>query len=445
MRTFCCSFLVFSFVSCGAAHGQVAVDDFLSPTKGGTKQIQAPDKVIVQKNTVTAASAQDAINAAIKANQSASGDDGSGCRMVTFPSGIGFVSTGRATYRVMDNATATRIAKRKAYVVAYVQAKKQLAETLGGLSSQSKETVRQALVNVNLPKEEMTNISTDNEEALRQTVDMMLRGFEIYDVNDDTKENTVSVSIVTTPKTRGRMARLGENAMQVSDTRQGLNQIIQEVLAGVVPPVGGRIVIARDTGETVLVGFGSMAVRTSKSDAVQAKLNLEMQKIAKMRAEDSLCGLLHGDRSTWEGRVVDRYRDATQEFEIVKKDDPLCKEKEADIKKLENARNEFLSKFASQEIYQSVRRGILPPGVVTKTWFDKDHEWAYAMSVYMPSAGRHARAAALEMEELGRKDASTGVGPSGSGFKDESNSNVKRPGATVKQGPSGKVGKDDDR
>jgi hypothetical protein len=42
--------------------------------------------------------------------------------MVKFPSGLGFVATGMATYRAMENPVATRIAKRKAYVLAYTQA-----------------------------------------------------------------------------------------------------------------------------------------------------------------------------------------------------------------------------------------------------------------------------------------------------------------------------------
>ena len=127
--------------------------------------------------------------------------------MVKFPSGLGFVASGLATYRTMENPVATRIAKRKAYVIAFTQAKKHLAEILGGLSNEGKETVRQALVNINLPKEEMTNISTRSKEAVKQAVDMMLRGFVIYEVNDDTAAKTVYVSIVVTPRTCGKLAR----------------------------------------------------------------------------------------------------------------------------------------------------------------------------------------------------------------------------------------------
>ena len=106
-------------------------------------------------------------------------------------------------------------------MIAFTKAKKNLAEILGGLSNEGKETVRESLVNINLPKEEMTNISTQSEESLKQSVDMMLRGFVIYEVKDDTGQNTVYVTIATTPKTRGKLARPAPNAVEADTSATG--------------------------------------------------------------------------------------------------------------------------------------------------------------------------------------------------------------------------------
>ena len=227
------------------AFAQVTADDFLPPVKGGPTDVKAPDKVKTEGKTVEADTAQDAVNAAVAKNKAdlKNGDTPEvGAVMVKFPSGLGFVATGAGTYRTMENPTATRIAKRKAYVIAFMQAKKNLAEILNGLTNDAKESVRQSLTNINLPKEEMTNISTQSDEALKQTVDMMLRGFVVYEVKDDMAQNIVYVSIVTTPKTRGKLARLAPYVVQVDDLREGLNQVIDEVRSGIVPPVGGRII-----------------------------------------------------------------------------------------------------------------------------------------------------------------------------------------------------------
>lgn len=153
MRTIC-SMLVLPCLA-ALAFGDVTADDFLPPVQGGPTEVKAPDQVKVEKDVVTAKTAQDAINVAVKENKKdrkGSDDAGHGVRMVKFPSGLGFVSSGMTTYRVTDNPVATRIAQRKAYVIAFTEAKKGLAETLGGLTNAGRETIRQSLTNVNLPK-----------------------------------------------------------------------------------------------------------------------------------------------------------------------------------------------------------------------------------------------------------------------------------------------------
>jgi len=431
--------LVSSVCLASSSLAEVTAKDFLPPVMGGPADVKEPGKVTKGKKLIEGASAQDAMNAAVAQNKAdlKGGDTPEvGAVMVKFPSGLGFVATGASVYRTMENPTATRMAKRKAYVVAFAQAKKNLAEVLGGLSSEGRETIREALVNINLPKEEMTNISTSSVEALTQVVDMMLRGFVIYEVKDDTKQNTVWVSIVTTPKTRAQVARPAPNVLQVDDLREGLNQIINEVKTGLVPPVGGRLITMRKTGETAFVGFGSAIVGTSDNAAVQAKLNLTAQKIAAMRAKDSLCGLIAGDRNTWIGNVVDSHKDEVQEFQSADADDPLARRSPEAAQKLEKARQAFVARIESTEVYQSVRRGVLPPGVATKTWFDDDHAWAFGMSFYSPSLTSAATQAAREMWEA----AAPGRATEGDGFTDEKNPSVKRPGKDVKPGPSGKVG-----
>ena len=421
--------------------------DFLPVVQGGPRDVAQPQQVALKGKVVSAASAQDAVNAAVAENVKGlktSDTPEMGAKMVTFPSGVGFVATGIATYRTVENPTLTRIAKRKAYVIAFTKAKKNLAEILGGLSNEGKETVREALVNINLPKEEMTNISTESQESLKQVVDMMLKGFVIYEVKDDTGQNTVYVSIASTNKTCGKLARPAPNAVEAVSLRDGLDQVIAEVRSGLVPPVGGRIVMMRSTDETAFVGFGSAVVRTSTNQAVQAKLNLEAQKVAGMRAKDALCGLIIGDKASWEGSVKDSLKDQVQEFESASQDDPLAKESAADAKKLAKAKQTLVSRYETNDLYESARRGILPPGITTKTWFDEDHAWAYGMSVYVPSLADAAGTFGREMQQSrilqpvhtgGNKPSAQ---PSG-GFPDEKGTEIKRPGKAVKPGPTGKI------
>ncbi|MHC4402331.1 MAG: hypothetical protein ACYTG0_21915 [Planctomycetota bacterium] len=443
------------FLACSATpstgKAQITADDFLPPVQGGPTDVKQPDQVEVQGDVVTAATAQDAINVAVQENLDDLSDNVQelGGRMVRFPSGLGFVASGAAVYRTVANPVATRIAQRKAYVIAFTRAKKGLAETLGGLSNEGKETIRQELVNINLPDEEMTNISTQSEEALRQTVDMMLRGFVIYEVKDDTAQNTVYVSIATTPKTRGQFARPAPNMLVADDLRDGLNQIISEVRTGLVPPVGSRIVRMESSGETAFVGFGSSIIRTSENRAVQLRLNLTAQKVAAAHAKDALCGLILGDKASWKGRVVESLRDEVQEFESLVEDDPLARKDPLATRKLDEARQTFVARLETTDVYRSVRQGVLPPGVTTKTWFDEDHAWAYGMSVYVPSLTSAAASAAREMQDSRIVQPTDGRGVEAgtdrpNRFPDQDNPNVKRPGAEIRPGPTGKIAPDED-
>ena len=122
-------------------------DDFLPVVQGGPSDVKQPQQVAVKGKVVSAASAQDAVNAAVGENVKGlkNGDTPEvGAKQVMYPSGLGYVATGVAGYRTVENPTLTRIAKRKAYVIAFTKAKKNLAEFLGELDNEGKETIREA-------------------------------------------------------------------------------------------------------------------------------------------------------------------------------------------------------------------------------------------------------------------------------------------------------------
>jgi len=425
------------------------VDDFLAPAQGGSKEIKAPDKVKIDNNKVTADSGQDAFNAAAKENEKNIKPDADGefsTKFAQFPSGLGFLATGVATYREMENPVATRVAKRKAYVYAFLSAKKGLAETLSQPQVEGRDKFRSTLDSVIDPKQNITNSTEQGKESVQVTVQMILRGFVIYEVKDDPKQRHVTVSIVSTPKTCGKLARPAPNVVEAGTLREGLNQILQEVRAGVVPPIGGRIISMKGTGETAFVGFGSAVVVTNTNDALQAKLNLSAQKIAALRSKDALCGLILGDDLYWQGGAGEGQKDAIAEFEQLAKDDPLAKNYPDGARKLEQAKQTFMARIKEDEVYSSARKGVLPPGIMGRTWFDDDHAWAFSMSVYVPSFTKAASEFSKMMKDARIvQDGQGGDKPETSGFLDEKNTGVKRPGTTVKPGPTGKVGKDDDK
>lgn len=426
----------------------ISVDDILPAVEGGETKVQQPAKVKVDEkaDVVEAATAQDAVNVAVGQNKTEITEEGAnfenpevGTTLISFPSGLGVVATGMATYRVFDNPVATRISQRQATIIAFTQAKKNLAAYLNGLSNESKNQIREYLSNVETKDESLRNLGVISDSTLRQAVEAMLRGFVVYELQDNAANNTIYLSIVTTPKTRGQLARPTPNQIEADSLREGLKQVLAEVKAGLVPPVGGRIVTVPTTGETAFVGFGSSVIRANSNAAVQAKLNLNSQKIAAAYAQDSLCGLIIGDRTAWQGEILESYKDEHREFDEIAKDDPLkpdAKGRQA----LEAARDEFISTMRTTDTYESARKGVLPPGIQVKTWFNDDNTWAHGIAVYVPSA---TNAAAAIRREVGNAKIIQDFRRDDKSGKPMTSDKVEGSGKNVKPLPSGKA-KDDD-
>jgi hypothetical protein len=412
-----------------AAQAPRSAEDLLSPLVGGSSKIAEPDQVKVEPGKVKAASAQDAANAAVVVTVKALAKDptATGTVEMQFPSGMGYVSTGSGSYTVFDgNRTATLNSKRNAYLAAFFEAKKHLARTLTGLSVESKDTLRQSLENLNLPDKQAANLKVKGEESLKQAVEMMLRGFVVYEVRDDPGAKTIYVTIVTTPQTRRKLTHPAPNAIDAENLVQGVDQVLAELKAGVVPPVGGRIIQVRDTGETALIGFGSAIVGQNENATLQTKLILEAKKIAQMRAHDSLLGLLKGEDLCWKGGVVAQYQQEIKQFELKNPDDPIAASPDQ-VKILDKERATYFDLVKSNEEYRSVREGKLPPGLVDSVWLDGNRDWAFAISIFSPSRSKKAKKAADEIRDSGQSFApnlgTPRIGP-------------------VPQGPTGRVTKD---
>ena len=92
----------------------------------------------------------------------------------------------------------------------------------------------------------------------------------------------------------------------------------------------------------------------------------------------------------------------------------------------------------SVKLYMKENAGKLPPGVTIKRWFDKDHNWAYAIAVYMPSMTAKVRDVGKMMDDanlLGDEEGGrAGLAGQGGGVE-----KPKGP-VPVEAGPTGKVG-----
>ncbi|MDR1508934.1 MAG: hypothetical protein LBS53_04790 [Synergistaceae bacterium] len=430
-------FAVFSvfLLSGSISHAAISVDDFLPPAQAAAPEdaairltVENPAEVkevegdVTGEPAISAASAQDAINAWVAKRSG-------GFEEIVFPSGFGFVATGTSTYDRHDNPVAERAEKRNAYVTAYMGAKTQLAEGLNGVYTSGRTKAFERIARLDESQgQTQVNIDEETKEAIRQRVDAFLRGYVVYEVFDDAAASRVYVTIVTTSKTQGHYDRPDVRTVSALSMQEGLGQVFAEIEKGLTPPVGGRMIYVEATGEMAFVGFGSAVIGRNNNAAVQSKLELNSERIAKIRAKDALCGVIIGEAIESEEKLDSDISSMNKDFEELSKDDPIVKNNpdHPGYVKLQNSVNAFKAAEANVSVMRGAREGILPPGVRQEAWMDEDKAFTYAVAVYMPSASNAAERGAESMRY------GSVITPPADGY-------IETPDEEVKQGPSGTV------
>jgi hypothetical protein len=224
----------------------------------------------------------------------------------------------------------------------------------------------------------------------------MIRGYVVYNLEDkqdkDNKLGTVTVTIVTTPKTMGQTTQVDHNSLTADNINDGLNHVLSEISTGLISPVGGKTISIPSTGEMAFIGFGSAIVPDNPNAATRAKLALNAQKIAVLRARSSLCGIILGETISSKSQLDSATLELSNQFEEINKEDPILyldKDNHL-IQKFDEQKNLYVSRTFNKEEISSARKGILPPGVMVKTFMDETNTMAQSVAIYIPSVSGNA-------------------------------------------------------
>ena len=370
--------LMFLFSCISLAYAAPSVDDFLQPTKGHSSQ---------RKGTLP--SVQQALNQALNGLGRRRG-----CQVVPSKDGSVFVARGVASYDAnVGRSVTARISQRNAYVKAFMDAKSELAQTVGKITSSGRDALNLSTSSVN----DLNNISNTRRESITQSARKVLRGFVTYSVEDNAP--SVVVTIVSTPKTRGQFSRPVANGISASNLRDGQNLVLKDIQNGLVAPVGGQIVTVPGTKEIGFVGYGSAVVRTSKKPAASVELEIQAEEIAQMRALDGLVGIIIGDDTTMKRHLDSTTREQFQDYEKVTVNDPTTGGTRQEIREFEDCRASINAEENFRRSVTSLRSGVLPPGITRKSWLDNKGHFAYAMAVYIPSVTNYTVRASQEMDD----------------------------------------------
>ena len=361
------------------------LDSFLAPVQGGSETVEGDVEV---GETVHAETMQDGLNAA----NGLLSEDGDGVLLVSTKTGLGTIARASATYNTYENLNATLLSKRAAYFRAYQEAKKQLLVNFDGVQNSCEGAVNDELVDLQTGVESAANTFTETSEMCMETISGLLAAFVVYDVDDDVDNTQVSISVASSTKTRSAFSRLGEAVIRTGDPSAAFQNLMVEIARFATPPMGARLITAPDTGEQVVVGFGSSIIRTNKNKNVANRLAKAAKSNAETRARNALVQFLQGDRLYWEGGFDESQIEGSQQFEI-----PVNEQGNVgDPQVLENERNMFLNVLTDSQAYSTVSSGKLPPGVRTRSFTSQDGNWQFSVAVFSQSATAQARQAGAE-------------------------------------------------
>ncbi|EOU2461672.1 hypothetical protein ACNTOD_000555 [Vibrio navarrensis] len=411
----------------GSAHANVDFDlNDLVPATDASSETQAvnTDGVKEVGNLVVAADPKAAV---LVAHQSLIEDEGDGVKMIAVGSGIGILSTGSGSYETYENRNATLLSKRGAYMKAFQIAKKQLVENMEGMSNMCATAINETMDVIDTATEGAANTTSMMSDNCAESVKGALAGYVTFDVYDDPSENLVRVSLISTPKTREQTKRRVGALTQTTEPNVIFKQIIADLQAGVMPPVGAKVITNAETGESFVLGFGSSIIRDNKNKSVKRKLLGMSKSQAQAKARNGLIAVMQGEQVYWEGGFTENQLEKNEQFEY-----PAESVDPSDAKVLAEDKHTFINNIKSFDSYKSFAAGQVPPGVSVKTFESSDGDWMLAVAVYAPSLEATAKQAAAENKKRVRE------GQAGSDHKISTTGGL-TDGSNNTQGPSGQV------
>ncbi|MDD1780819.1 hypothetical protein LRP49_06350 [Enterovibrio sp. ZSDZ35] len=371
--------------------------------------------------------AEDPKAAVVAAHQSLIEEVGDGVKMIAVGSGIGILSTGTASYNNYDNPNASLLSKRGAYTRAFQVAKKQLVENFEGVQNACTTAASETIDAIDSGTESVANTTADLEQNCKESVSGALAGYVTFDVYDDPESKMVTVSLISTPKTREQTKRQVGALTQTTDPNSIFKHIIQDLSKGILPPVGAKVLTNPESGEAYVIGFGSSIIRKNKTPAVERKLKQASVKQSQSLARNALLSVMQGEKVYWEGGFDESQTEKNQQFDYHPETlDP------SQVTVLEDNKHTFMNQFKMSDSYKSVASGQLPPGVNVKNFASADGNWMMAIAVYSPSLEKTASDAAKENEIRVREGQTQGNRHkiSSDGLSDKDNAG---------RGPSGQV------
>ena len=331
------------------------------------------------------------------ADEAEENEDGVGA--ISTPSGIGLVANGTAFYTISANPDMTKASQRAAIVEAAYTAKANLAEYIYGLDLEAQTQLLSFSEKYVDETDTLMNMSKSQLEGIETKVRGALLGAVVYDFTDTEVEDggMISMTIVTTPATRGMCATGASAKMLHADDIESAMQYIHGLVAsGAIPPNGGKRILLKD-GTVAWAAFGSGTVSMKITNPSLRNADRKAQSMAaEMRAKKNLLALIKGEEIEMGSALSASYGKAVKSYETV-----LDENGGESMRKLAEVEESIMSSTILEEKIKSEVKGTLPPGVITQMVKTNDAFWVTAVSYWYPPLTASAKQAMHDMANGG--------------------------------------------
>ncbi len=159
-----------------------------------------------------------------------------GCYLHKFPSGVGTISIGKASYDVAANPTATRLQQRQAAMTAYTRAKRNLGAFSKGTKLETDQSLKTMLRTVSTNEADLTNTLQSMKEGGKEFISANLSGLVVYDQIDNGGE--VRITVVSSPRTTAAIKLTKPNVVNTGTLAEGIQWLEAQLRSGVTPMAG---------------------------------------------------------------------------------------------------------------------------------------------------------------------------------------------------------------
>ncbi len=290
----------------------------------------------------------------------------------------GLMAVGSSVYEVSSNLLATRLARKSAYVRAHADALATLMEHVYGADVDRQVAIIQRIGSDATGISAFESEESNFDEAIRSRSSGLVRGAQVWKCVDDGE--IVRVWLFTTDESASGNRHASPTAKVATARQYGatIESVMDEIRAGILPPVGSKVVVCDERGEATYLGFGSAVLLDSQA------ARSAVEKKAEARAKVGLLSALQGLEAEYSSELTGAEMSQGTDLQDFGKALPGS---QGDRQTVKGVTASFSRSEEMEEATKLAVQGRLPAGTRSTSFVDDENGWHTV--VYMWTVGAH--------------------------------------------------------